>query len=1183
MIEICDASGKSLVRGDLLENDGVSYQPSNSVELIARVTNRSSATTFAVLTVRFPTDQELEQALLPAEKLLPTLRKVLDEELRPNITIEKNQVKITGDKSLRELAKDWVNKKLQLKFTVSGVALDASSVKLVFEDPTPAFPAGSLAVELTSKRPIKIKKLIADVTIPEPVFTVRFGLTLLNGLTVQPLDFVVPALEKDFSASVGMKLFGIDVKNELTQKIESALDSEKTKRALLWVRDRIENAMQMGGLRDVSISSKGIRFEYDPKPPEFPAPAVMTTPKSKSDRLEHLIIVMLENRSFDHMMADVLRGRTDARFVLDGHTEHVGTDTFTRAKTKIDRLTRDPSHDSAHQDMQARGEFVKSFLDDHKDPHDRALASEVLNYQAKENVRFFDFLSREGVICDDWRASLRGHTWPNRLYSLSGASKKIVKLDANKQPFETYRDNPGKDAFELYTLPTICDALEAQHIDWAYYRDDFGFIELYRRWVFDQQRVRSYDMFRNAIQTNKLPKVVWYEPNISDFGKKPGTDDHPPISVLPGQRMLSELYESLRQLETKNWLLAITYDESGGFYDHLPPEAVDDDRERRQGFRVPAFLVSPWLQGGKVCPTRFEHTSLIRTVLDNFCAPEPIFQANKRVRGANGFATILEPGSGFSLDKARDMPMFTGSIPRPDFGDLESVSPPLVQQPLYAAFEAAKQQLADRQAADESMLEGVAVLAAPREVEFEGLYIGTRTLLPDLAAHGWTSEPWFDDALEAHPPTRMPVDVAWDLVHDLRARYPGIVIDPLWATYIDEIDEVEEDVPSAPPPKNWHLDAVKAREAWALTPARGGTTRGQNIVVGHLDTGYLDHEDLQPMLFPQYGWDVYSDDNDPRDDLVAGTFKFPGHGTSTVSIIGSRGIKDEVTGTAPSVSAIPFRISTSVVHMSMRNMTRAIQMAVERDVHVISLSAGGLWSAAVHRAVRDAVDAGVIIVAAAGNYSEIVVWPARFDEVIACGATNHQGNTWRWSNGQRGEHVTVMAPGESVWALRAKGETEIIVDLGSGTSFATACTAGAIANWLGFHGREALIARYGRTNLARIAKQLVRALTVHSDGKAGLLDMKQLLTAKLPDPVALTESVPERTESDPSAELGLESVGTGAIGSYADELVFRETLAKLKGHRTPLLTAESLESVARPDVSFPMSIRLTEALERRRR
>jgi hypothetical protein len=457
-------------------------------------------------------------------------------------------------------------------------------------------------------------------------------------------------------------------------------------------------------------------------------------------------------------------------------------------------------------------------------------------------------------------------------------------------------------------------------------------------------------------------------------------------------------------------------------------------------------------------------------------------------------------------------------------------------------------------------------------VRFEGLYIEARPLFAELV--GWTAKPLFDNALEAIPPTEIPVDAAWDLVHDLRARHPGVVIDPLWETLFPDLapdapDPGLEVAAGGPPPdRRWHLSSVNAEAAWKLL----SKPPGEGIVVGHLDTGYREHADVMPMLIPAIGWDVYRGDMDAHDDMEHGFLKFPGHGTSTVSIIGSRGVATDVKGTAPGVSAIPFRISASVVHLSMANMVRGIEMAIERKVHIISLSAGGLWSAALHRAVREAVNAGVIVVAAAGNYTEIVVWPARFDEVICCGAINVQGTNWIWSNGGRGDHVTVMAPGEDVWVLRPQSLTEIIVGPGSGTSFATACVAGAMATWLAFHGRNKLIDKYGPAGLPRVAKHVLREVTKNGSA-AGVLDMVKLLQAPLPDEVPVPD--------------GLE-IASGPEDTIADELKFRDTVEKLSKrapvrdagtHGTaevpPIESLGGLESVGPTGLVLPKSARLT--------
>src|SRR6185295_19750333 len=97
----------------------------------------------------------------------------------------------------------------------------------------------------------------------------------------------------------------------------------------------------------------------------------------------------------------------------------------------------------------------------------------------------------------------------------------------------------------------------------------------------------------------------------------------------------------------------------------------------------------------------------------------------------------------------------------------------------------------------------------------------------------------------------------------------------------------------------------------------------------------------------------------------------------------------------------------------MRNLRDAIDHAVASKCHVISISLGGLPSDSLHDAIRRAEDAGVIVLAAAGNYVRLVVWPARYPEVVAVAACNFEGRAW--SGSSRGDAVDITGPGEDVY------------------------------------------------------------------------------------------------------------------------------------------------------------------------
>jgi len=205
-----------------------------------------------------------------------------------------------------------------------------------------------------------------------------------------------------------------------------------------------------------------------------------------------------------------------------------------------------------------------------------------------------------------------------------------------------------------------------------------------------------------------------------------------------------------------------------------------------------------------------------------------------------------------------------------------------------------------------------------------------------------------------------------------------------------------------------------------------------------------------------------------------------------------------------------------VVLTSMLNLSRAIEYAAEQGAHVISISLGGIMSWRLREAILFAQSRGVIICAAAGNHIGFVAWPAAYDEVIACAASNARRQIW--SGSSRGSKVDVTAPGESVWCAyvkRVNGGLEQKAHRSSGTSYAVAAVAGIAALWLSYHGRDTLIGRYGSEKLAGVFSHILRSAcepvgTWGPPGKfgAGLVNAERTLLAKLPDPGQILEATP---------------------------------------------------------------------------
>ncbi len=317
---------------------------------------------------------------------------------------------------------------------------------------------------------------------------------------------------------------------------------------------------------------------------------------------------------------------------------------------------------------------------------------------------------------------------------------------------------------------------------------------------------------------------------------------------------------------------------------------------------------------------------------------------------------------------------------------------------------------------------------------------------------------------------------------------------------------------SAPDERDWHLQQVNALRAHELF-ADTGREPGEGIRIGQPDTGYTDHPELRGRFEVARGKDYVHGDGDARDDLEGQEWHlhFPGHGTATASVLaspqGSQGNWQGMSGVAPGATIVPLRTSRSVVLLSMTNLARAIRRAVNQGCHVISISMGGpLTSSFLQESIDRAIEHGVIVCAAAGNYVGEVVFPARLPQVVAVAGSDVGRSAW-WGS-SRGDTVDVTAPGENVWraeAKRALWSRQVRFDVrpSSGTSYSVAATAGAAALWLSLHGREALIARYGRSGLASVFQQLVRqtASRWHRLPRqgfgAGVLDIEALLKADL--------------------------------------------------------------------------------------
>jgi len=256
------------------------------------------------------------------------------------------------------------------------------------------------------------------------------------------------------------------------------------------------------------------------------------------------------------------------------------------------------------------------------------MSGTVMSGFRPDAVPVYRELVKEFAVCDRWFASNPASTQPNRLFVHSATSHGLVSNDTKAL---------------VAGLPqrTIFDALHDEGFSFGIYYQYPPSTLFYRnlRQLKYAGSFHAFDLdFRRHCREGKLPSYVVVEQRYFDLEILPGNDDHPSHDVAEGQRVVKEVYEELRLgPQWEETLLVVTYDEHGGFYDHVPtpagagvvpsPDGIVSAAPFFFGFdslgvRVPALLVSPWIEPGTVLhrlsgpyPTsEFEHYSIPATV-----------------------------------------------------------------------------------------------------------------------------------------------------------------------------------------------------------------------------------------------------------------------------------------------------------------------------------------------------------------------------------------------------------------------------------------------------------------------------------------------------------------------------------------------------------------------------------------
>jgi phospholipase C len=402
------------------------------------------------------------------------------------------------------------------------------------------------------------------------------------------------------------------------------------------------------------------------------------------DNLKHVVVLMMENRSFDHMLG-CLRAE-DSR--INGLTGNESNPDNTNEPAKVlpqagfqGQLDPDPDHHfpAVHKQLffgtpgppavPAMQGFVESYWDQERNV---AHSHKIMYYFAPDKLPVLHTLARSYAVFNGWFSSIPGPTVCNRAFAHYGTSFGQASMDI------FYLLDPYKSIYERM--------LAAGRTTKLYYFDPSSSTQEVVNVLKNQPQVfATYPQFLEDCKSGALPDYSFVEPNYSDHpgdggGELLASDQHPDHDVQEGEVFIATIYNAIRQNPDlwKSTALLITYDEHGGIYDHVPPPACTPDGFHasladtdgvpfafdRLGVRVPAILVSPWIAKGTVVPGPedpvngrvFEHASIPATITQHFI-------------GAYDARTVREKAAQTFLDLLTDNMRPDSDYPSFDFDD----------------------------------------------------------------------------------------------------------------------------------------------------------------------------------------------------------------------------------------------------------------------------------------------------------------------------------------------------------------------------------------------------------------------------------------------------------------------------------------------------------------------------------
>ncbi len=377
-------------------------------------------------------------------------------------------------------------------------------------------------------------------------------------------------------------------------------------------------------------------------------------------RIKHVFVLMLENRSFDHMLAfsgisgvdlagnpktiNAANPATDKNDIAGGGPPVAVS---APAAYTLSGVDKDPGHEFANTVTALCGDGVaytagqpypaidnSGFMANYRDTGSSD-PGRIMQCFGRDQVPVMVKLAEEFAVCDNWFSSLPGPTWPNRFFAMAATSG---GLDDSPTGFEVVSATTV-DGYR-FANGNIFDLLDNACLPWRIFHDDefpvafaLSGMNLNRL----QGRLRDFDDFDSEVNAAGFSdSFVFIEPrygshkfDVTGPGDYTcGNSMHPYDDITRGEKLIKRVYELIRN--SPHWndsLLIVTFDEHGGFYDHVEPPAATPPGDLftpgyvknhftfdRYGVRVPALVISPYTQKSLIDSTVFDHTSMLATV-----------------------------------------------------------------------------------------------------------------------------------------------------------------------------------------------------------------------------------------------------------------------------------------------------------------------------------------------------------------------------------------------------------------------------------------------------------------------------------------------------------------------------------------------------------------------------------------